>query len=247
MPMIMTRVWQHAFIQLPTAIYMIRGFNNSVRTIFLDGRDISDPDIVVPSYNGEIIGHWEGDTLVSTRVFRDPTITRSTPAFRYRTSSRSSSGSRMLERDKMRIEYIMTDPDMWEGEWRSAKEFDRADYTDINEATASCNTTRICRAPNWAARRRRRGGRPNSKEAKMEIRPWALAGAAAMLTATPALAHHSFAMFDQKKVMTLEGTVTEFQWTNPHAFIEMDASGQHWSIELNSPNNLKRQGWSAPR
>ncbi|WP_305097907.1 DUF6152 family protein [Croceibacterium aestuarii] len=64
-----------------------------------------------------------------------------------------------------------------------------------------------------------------------------------MLTATPALAHHSFAMFDQKKVMTLEGKVTEFQWTNPHAFIEMDASGQHWSIELNSPNNLKRQGW----
>ena len=35
---------------------------------------------------------------------------------------------------KMRIEYIMTDPQMWEGEWRSVKEFDRADYTDINEA-----------------------------------------------------------------------------------------------------------------
>ncbi|WEK45914.1 MAG: DUF6152 family protein [Candidatus Andeanibacterium colombiense] len=63
----------------------------------------------------------------------------------------------------------------------------------------------------------------------------------------PALAHHSFAMFDQKKVMTLKGTVTEFQWTNPHSFLEIDVpSGgkiQHWSIELNSPNNLKRQGW----
>ena len=55
-------------------------------------------------------------------------------------------------------------------------------------------------------------------------------------------------MFDQRKIMTLEGTVTEFQWTNPHAFIEIDvpAGGatQHWSIELNSPNNLKRQGWT---
>jgi hypothetical protein len=56
-------------------------------------------------------------------------------------------------------------------------------------------------------------------------------------------------MFDQRRIMTLEGTVTEFQWTNPHAFIEMDvpASGgatTHWSIELNSPNNLKRQGWT---
>ena len=55
-------------------------------------------------------------------------------------------------------------------------------------------------------------------------------------------------MFDQKKVMTLEGTVTQFQWTNPHPFIEIDVPGSskptHWSIELNSPNNLKRQGWS---
>jgi hypothetical protein len=70
---------------------------------------------------------------------------------------------------------------------------------------------------------------------------------AAMALAAPAAAHHSFAMFDQQKIMTLKGTVTEFQWTNPHAFIEMDvpSGGKtvHWSIELNSPNNLKRQGW----
>ena len=72
-----------------------------------------------------------------------------------------------------------------------------------------------------------------------------LAGAAVIPLAAPAFAHHSFAMFDQRKVMTLEGTVLEFQWTNPHAFIELDAAdGRHWSIELNSPNNLKRQGWS---
>lgn len=74
---------------------------------------------------------------------------------------------------------------------------------------------------------------------------WSLA--ALTLIAAPAAAHHSFAMFDQKKVMTLQGTVTEFQWTNPHAFIEIDVPNGgkvvHWSIELNSPNNLKRQGW----
>src|SRR5687767_1013925 len=67
------------------------------------------------------------------------------------------------------------------------------------------------------------------------------------LMAVPALAHHSFAMFDQTKLMTLDGTVHEFQWTNPHSFIELDVrSGgrtQRWSIELNSPNNLTRQGW----
>ena len=75
-------------------------------------------------------------------------------------------------------------------------------------------------------------------------RIFAAGGALALLTA-PAAAHHSFAMFDQTKIVTLEGTVAEFQWTNPHAFIELEAAGgRHWSIELNSPNNLKRQGWT---
>jgi len=65
--------------------------------------------------------------------------------------------------------------------------------------------------------------------------------------ALPVAAHHSFAMFDQSKTVTLTGTVTQFQWTNPHSFIEIDAATrngvEHWSIELNSPNNLTRQGW----
>jgi len=76
----------------------------------------------------------------------------------------------------------------------------------------------------------------------------ALAIAVSALIAAPTLAHHSFAMFDQRKIVTLDGTVTEFQWTNPHAFIEIDVptAGKlvHWSIELNSPNNLRRQGWT---
>jgi hypothetical protein len=71
-----------------------------------------------------------------------------------------------------------------------------------------------------------------------------------LLAAGTTLAHHSFAMFDQTTRVTLKGTVTDFQWTNPHAFIHLDvadASGttENWEIELNSPNNLKRQGWSS--
>ena len=73
-------------------------------------------------------------------------------------------------------------------------------------------------------------------------------GAAAVAVAVPAMAHHSFAMFDQQKIMTLDGTVHQFQWTNPHAFLEVDVpeggKTTRWSLELNSPNNLKRQGWS---
>ena len=77
-----------------------------------------------------------------------------------------------------------------------------------------------------------------------------LIAAAALVLAgvAPVAAHHSFAMFNQRQIMTLEGTVTEFQWTNPHAFIQLDVvqNGRtvHWSIELNSPNNLRRQGWT---
>lgn len=74
------------------------------------------------------------------------------------------------------------------------------------------------------------------------------ASLASAMAASPALAHHSFAMFDQTKAQTLKGKVVEFQWTNPHAFIEIDAVGaggmiERWSFELNSPNNLTRQGW----
>jgi hypothetical protein len=73
---------------------------------------------------------------------------------------------------------------------------------------------------------------------------------AALVIASPALAHHSFAMFDRQKEITLKGTVKEFQWTNPHSFIEIEVADQQgvitpYSIEMNSPNNLTRQGWKS--
>ena len=65
----------------------------------------------------------------------------------------------------------------------------------------------------------------------------------------PAMAHHSFAMFDSQKNLTLDGTIKEFQWTNPHSWIQIvvkDSSGKavEWSIEGGSPNGLARQGWT---
>jgi hypothetical protein len=135
MPMIMTRVWPHAFIQVPTAIYMISGFNNAVRTIYLDGRDFTDPDIVVPSYNGESIGHWEGDTLVVKTKYFEPDnhwIDMGLPI---------SDQFEMVERIRlveggtvMEVEYTMTDPENWDGEWKNTKRYVRADHTDINES-----------------------------------------------------------------------------------------------------------------
>jgi Family of unknown function (DUF6152) len=71
---------------------------------------------------------------------------------------------------------------------------------------------------------------------------------AAMLMASSGLAHHSFAMFDQSKTVTLQGTVKDFRWTNPHVFVQLlvknDGGGEgEWSIEMTSPEHLVRVGW----
>ena len=74
------------------------------------------------------------------------------------------------------------------------------------------------------------------------------AAAAVALYAVPAVAHHSFAMFDAEKKVTLEGTVKEFQWTNPHSWILMNVANaqgvqEQWAIEMGAPGGLARQGW----
>jgi hypothetical protein len=68
--------------------------------------------------------------------------------------------------------------------------------------------------------------------------------------ASPAFAHHSFAMYEPTKTLTLNGTVKTFQWTNPHVVIwilvKPDGGGdvQEWSIETTSPGVLTRGGWT---
>jgi hypothetical protein len=72
--------------------------------------------------------------------------------------------------------------------------------------------------------------------------------AGAFLAAQTALAHHSAAMFDAQKVKELNGTIKEFQWKNPHVWIQLyvqNSAGvkEEWSIEGGGPNSLSRQGW----
>jgi hypothetical protein len=83
----------------------------------------------------------------------------------------------------------------------------------------------------------------------MNIKACGLVGIAAVAVyAIPVAAHHSFAMFDVEKTVTIEGVVKEFQWTNPHSWIHLmvtDGEGKtvQWSIELGAPSGLARQGW----
>lgn len=65
---------------------------------------------------------------------------------------------------------------------------------------------------------------------------------------SPVLAHHSFAMYDHTRTVTLKGEVTKFQWTNPHAYLDIDVkqkdgTTKHYSIEMTSINMMTRLGW----
>ena len=83
----------------------------------------------------------------------------------------------------------------------------------------------------------------------MTRKAFGLAGLAAALLAVPAVAHHSFAMFDQSKVLYLSGTLKEFEFVNPHAWLHIAIVNDKgdvstWSFEGGSPSQLVRLGWS---
>jgi hypothetical protein len=74
--------------------------------------------------------------------------------------------------------------------------------------------------------------------------------AALLLVAGAAAAHHSPVLFDRTRRLTLNGTVKEFAWMNPHASIQLEVANAEggvdvWGVEMNSPNNLVRQGWKS--
>lgn len=82
----------------------------------------------------------------------------------------------------------------------------------------------------------------------MTVKAIWLVGISAAAFAAPALAHHSFAMFDATKTVEMAGVVKEFQWTNPHAWLIVTISDQQgkatdWQLEMGGPGGLARQGW----
>jgi Family of unknown function (DUF6152) len=73
-------------------------------------------------------------------------------------------------------------------------------------------------------------------------------GSILLALASPGWTHHSFAMFDQTKQVEIKGIVKEFQWTNPHSWVQLEVKTdkgelQEWSLEALSPNVLSRMGW----
>ncbi len=85
---------------------------------------------------------------------------------------------------------------------------------------------------------------------KLNKKPWHIRAAGACiltLISTGALAHHSAAPFDMNKEVEIKGMIKEVQWTNPHAWIQVNVPGNNgavteWSFETEGPNVLTRAG-----
>lgn len=79
------------------------------------------------------------------------------------------------------------------------------------------------------------------------LRRAGILAALGLAATSAAIAHHTYSMFDGRRQVTLHGTVREFQWTNPHCFLQVVVPGagarEEWSIQMDSPQTLYRKGW----
>ena len=87
------------------------------------------------------------------------------------------------------------------------------------------------------------------KLGRVGVRAAAIVVALGVLSERPVRAHHSFAPYEPNKQIKLSGVVTEFKWTNPHVYIQLDAQEstggetKRWLIECASTSILNRAGW----
>ncbi len=136
LPVIMTRVWPIAMMQFPTVDLHGQRVHEQPARRLPGWPPALRSDVVVRSFNGESIGRWEGDTLViDTQYFvgHHHWIDSGIPA---------SDALHIVERVRMinngqtlEIEYTLTDPKSWEGEWKMTKRWNRVDDRDIAEVS----------------------------------------------------------------------------------------------------------------
>jgi Family of unknown function (DUF6152) len=92
-------------------------------------------------------------------------------------------------------------------------------------------------------------GARTPEEIPMNLRAFSFSLVTVAAISAPAFAHHSFAMFDADKTVTMTGTVKEFEWTNPHSWLRIMVDDQtsgkplQWALEMGSPGQQSRVGW----
>ena len=136
LPRLMTRYGALMMLQYPTAIFMISRLNNEYRVIYLDGRTREPENLRTPSWNGESLGYWDGETLVvdtegfidSHHLIQQGVLTGDQLKITERISMLNNGNT-------LKIDFIMVDPEHWIGEWRHTKFRDRILKADVREAT----------------------------------------------------------------------------------------------------------------
>lgn len=135
MPRFMTRYGSLMMLQYPTAIFMVSRLNNDYRVIYLDDRERLSEAQLDRNWHGESLGHWEGDTLVveTTGFIGENHLIQA--------GVLAGEQLKIVERYQMindgntlAIEFTMTDPEHWEGEWKHVKFRDRVLRSDVREA-----------------------------------------------------------------------------------------------------------------
>jgi len=135
LPRLMTRFGSLMMLQYPTAIFMVSRLNNEYRVVFLDGRERQPENMRDPNWNGESLGRWEGDTLViETEGFTDENHLIQQGIFTGDQLKITERITLINDGNTMKMDFIMTDPEHWIGEWRHTKFRDRMLRGDVREA-----------------------------------------------------------------------------------------------------------------
>jgi hypothetical protein len=130
----MTRAGNMMLLQQDTAVYMVHRMNNDFRTVFWDDREHVDSSVRVDTYNGDSIAYWEKDHLyVETIGFGSP-FTYINSGIPIGPEGKIEERWRLVNNgNTLEIEFRMTDPEHWIGEWIDTKFWDRIHGTDIRE------------------------------------------------------------------------------------------------------------------
>lgn len=135
LPIMMLRAWPVHMIQLPNSIYMVQELMNELRIIFMDGREHTDPDLAIPSWAGESIGHWEGNELVidTTNFVDDRHWIDERKGLPGSDQLHIIERITMVDNDTLQIVFTFEDPKVFVGSWSVTKQMKRTNDRDLQE------------------------------------------------------------------------------------------------------------------
>ena len=274
-PRWLTEPFLHEFIVTPDQTWLINEMVNDVRRVYTDGRGHTPEADAYPTWNGDTVGFWDGDMLVMHTAYLmpgnyqrgiQPDYSDQVDPGRALEENRRQDrrGRRLGLRSRQPGRALVHPPELDRSSPTTTTTCASATGTAARTATTRSwsATTAPASSPTSTGSRTTRRSRtiPRSRprrsvwptrikeERPNEIHPQlARRRLAVAATTLPVLAHHSSAMFDDEKEVTVEGTVKEFQYTNPHSWLLVDVKNDDgttttWGFEAEGPSTLLRAG-----